>query len=53
MSETELKYKLKGNESFSVREGWLNKGLSALEIDPNLFSKTNAMDKLGVGSKMV
>lgn len=53
MSEAVLKYKLKGNESFSIREGWLNKGLSALENDPGLFSKSDAMDKLGVGSKMV
>ena len=53
MSESTLKYKLKGNESFSVREGWLNKGLYALEFDTNLFSKSDAMDKLGVGSKMV
>ncbi len=48
-----LKYKIKGNESFGIREGWLNKGLSALEENKNIFSESDAMDSLGVGSKMV
>lgn len=48
-----LKYKIKGNESFGIREGWLNKGLSALEENKNIFSESDAMDNLGVGSKMV
>ncbi len=53
MSKSELKYKLKGHESFAVREGWLNKGLTALQKDDTIFSSANAMDELGVGSKMV
>lgn len=48
-----LKYKIKGNESFGIREGWLNKGLSAIEENKNIFSESDAMDSLGVGSKMV
>lgn len=53
MSNAELKYKIKGNESFSIREGWLAKGLMALEKNRYVFSEENAMDNLGVGSKMV
>ena len=52
MSINELKYKIKGNESFSIREGWLAKGLFALEENKYVFSEKTAMDKLGVGSKM-
>ena len=47
------KYKIKGNESFGIREGWLNKGLTALEENITIFSEPEAMDSLGVGSKMV
>ena len=47
------KYKIKGNESFGIREGWLNKGLTALEENKTIFSEPVAMDSLGVGSKMV
>ena len=52
MSINELKYKIKGNESFSIREGWLAKGLFALEENKYVFSEKTAMDKLGVGSKI-
>lgn len=51
--DTVLKYKIKGNESFGIREGWLNKGLTALEENKLIFSAPDAMDCLGVGSKMV
>ena len=47
------KVKLKGNESFNIREGWLRKGIRCLEDCPSLFSKDDAMERLGVGSKMV
>lgn len=53
MSEESLKYKIKGNESFGIREGWLNKGISSLEANEYIFSQDKAMDELGVGSKMV
>ena len=47
------KFKLKGNESFNIREGWLRKGLKELKKNPGLFSSDDAMLDLGVGSKMV
>lgn len=47
------KVRLKGNASFNIREGWLRKGMRALEQDPTLFSNNDAMQILGVGSKMV
>lgn len=47
------KYKLKGNESFNIREGWLNKGMRAIQNQPDIFSSGNAADVLGVGTKMV
>jgi len=47
------KVKLKGNESFNFREGWLRKGMRCVEGDESLFSRDNVMEQLGVGSKMV
>ena len=50
---SEVSFKLKGNESFNIREGWLNKGIEAIREDPTVFTQSTAMDTLGVGSKMV
>jgi hypothetical protein len=47
------KVKLKGNESFNFREGWLRKGMRCVEADETLFSRDDVMEQLGVGSKMV
>ena len=47
------KVKLKGNESFNFREGWLRKGMRCVEEDEALFSQNDVMERLGVGSKMV
>lgn len=47
------KVKLKGNESFNIREGWLRKGMRCVQDDSTLFSRDDAMEILGVGSKMV
>ncbi len=47
------KVRLKGNESFNFREGWLRKGIRCLEQYPDLFSREDVMERLGVGSKMV
>lgn len=47
------KVKLKGNESFNFREGWLRKGMRCIKEDEALFSKDDVMEQLGVGSKMV
>jgi len=52
--QTKLKkIKLKGNESFNFREGWLRKGMRCVEKDPAFFSRSDVMEQLGVGSKMV
>lgn len=48
------KYKVKGHQSFSIREGWLYKGLKGVNEDSELFLKTIiAMDRIGLGSNMV
>lgn len=47
------KVKLKGNESFNIREGWLRKGMRSINDYPDLFSRSDVMEILGVGSKMV
>lgn len=47
------KVRLKGNESFNFREGWLRKGARCVEKYPTLFSRDDVMEQLGVGSKMV
>ena len=47
------KVKLKGNESFNFREGWLRKGMRCVEDEAALFTQDDVMERLGVGSKMV
>lgn len=47
------KVRLKGNHSFNVREGWLRKGMRGIEENSDLFSRDDATQILGVGSKMV
>lgn len=52
MSNTKLK--LRGHESFYIREGWLTKGIVAINKDKYILSNTiSAIDELGVGSAMV
>lgn len=46
-------YRLKGNASFTIREGWLTKGLRNVMNDPEVFLRENATEILGVGSAMV
>lgn len=53
MIEKLKKVKLKGNESFNIREGWLRKGMRCVDADPRLFLRDDVMEELGVGSKMV
>lgn len=53
MAKQIKKIKLKGNESFNIREGWLRKGMRNIIEYPNLFSREDVMEILGVGSKMV
>ncbi len=46
------KYKLKGHETFSIREGWMNKGIEAVHDNPKVFSENHGSDALGVGTNM-
>lgn len=52
MNEKLKKVKLKGNESFNFREGWLRKGMRCVKEEPDVFTQDDVMERLGVGSKM-
>ena len=41
------------HETFHIRDGWLYKGLNAIEDDPNVFLLDNAPEHLGLGKNMV
>ena len=41
-----------GHETFPVREGWIYKGLSLINADPEGFNDPNVADELGVGRNM-
>lgn len=46
--------KLKKNESFYIREGWMEKAINTIaEEDKNIFFKNDGVAKLGIGSNMV
>ena len=47
------KVRLKGHESFSIREGWIPKGIIAVQENPKIFSSKDATDILGMGTNMV
>ena len=52
MSSTKIK--IRGHESFYIREGWLRKGIVAIKDEPEILSNVyEAIDKLGIGSAMV
>lgn len=46
------KYKIKGHETFGIREGWINKGIAAVHDNPRVFSENAGADALGVGTNM-
>ena len=48
-----MKVKMKRHESFSIREGWLAKGLKAVKDNDKIFTSPEATDILGVGTNMV
>lgn len=50
--QQENKYKLKGHETFCIREGWLSKGIKAVSENPKVFTEMYGADALGVGSNM-
>jgi len=41
------------HETFYFREGWLTKGLKAVNKDGGVFMAKDAMERLGIGSNMV
>lgn len=47
------KVKMKRHESFSIREGWLAKGIRIIKEDSKAFSSADATDILGIGTNMV
>lgn len=47
------KVKMKRHESFSIREGWLSKGLIAVQKDSKVFSSDESTDIFGIGTNMV
>lgn len=52
MSNTKIR--IRGHETFYIREGWIRKGIVAVQNDPLIFSNIqNGVDVLGVGSNMV
>lgn len=44
---------LKRHETFSIREGWLEKAINLINDEKNIFSKNDATSILGIGSNMV
>lgn len=42
-----------GHETFTLRHGWLKKGVDALAVEAEIFAKDDAMVELGVGKNMV
>lgn len=44
--------KLKGHETFVIREGWLAKGMKAVAENPRVFLEMYGADALGVGVNM-
>lgn len=51
MNETSLK--LKRHETFSIREGWIEKALNYVHDDNTCFKKENGTKILGIGTNMV
>ena len=49
----DIKLKLKRHESFSIREGWLAKGIKNVKKYGNVFSMQDSTDILGIGTNMV
>ena len=48
-----LRYSFSGHQTFPFRYAWLPKGVSAARSDPEVFSRPDALVRLGVGKNMV
>lgn len=44
--------RFKGHETFTIREGWINKGLTEINRNPQVFNTNYGADALGVGANM-
>ncbi len=53
MATNKVKMRLQGHEKFALRDGWINKGLIAVEEMPDAFVRKDAPDIFGIGSNMV
>ena len=53
MAEGKVLYRISGHEKFALREGWISKGILAIENNPRIFLQSDAPETLGVGSNMV
>lgn len=53
MANEKIKIRLQGHEKFSLREGWLNKGITQVAQNPMVFSGKEAPDTFGIGNNMV
>ena len=53
MGMSKVKIRLQGHEKFSLREGWISKGLFAISNESNAFLSKDATDIFGIGSNMV
>ena len=51
--EPGLRTTLGGHEKFVFRNGWLKKGGDAVQKDPSIFTRDDALVTLGVGKNMV
>jgi hypothetical protein len=51
--DTKVQFRLKGHESFQIREGWLRKGIKGIQNNRSIFTSNDATDTLGVGTNMV
>ena len=50
-SESHLSFA--GHETFVFRYAWLTKAVEAVQTDPEIFSRDDAIVRLGVGKNMV
>lgn len=53
MANDKIKIRLQGHEKFALREGWLNKGIAQIEINPTVFQGKEGPDVFGIGNNMV
>ena len=55
MTKGKRSMKFRAHETFSIRKGWLSKGMKQVVKDPSVFvsKEYNPMDVLGIGSNMV